>query len=167
MMPSLFPSTPPPPIVTTKIAAIRNIRVRKNQGRSIALSRMTFSMFPLPEQDQFIVRNRGRRRNDTQLFVLLGVFCYNPLASRRSRIRAGHGGHSRTGAGSYTHPRLSQGNSSASFHCEVVGPVDRVGGGGIDATVRVLGGLLVHPGGGRLCRTQHREASHRVTGLGP
>src|SRR5207245_11036228 len=72
---------------------------------------------------------RSSDLNDTQLFVLFGVFCYNPLASRRSRIRAGHGGHSRTGAGPYTHPRLSQGNSSASFHCEVVGPVDRVGGG--------------------------------------
>src|SRR5438445_9053001 len=127
---------------------------------------MTFSTVPSPEQGEFIVRNRDRRRNGTQLFVLLGVFCYNPCASSKSRIRGGHGGHSHTGAGPHTRPCLSQGNSFASFHREVVGPVDRVGGRGIGAAVRVLGGPVVHPGGRRLFRTQHREASHRAAGLG-
>src|SRR5437899_12497322 len=113
---------------------------------------MTFSKVPSPEQGKFFVRKGGLRLNDPQLFVLLGRFCDNPSPRRGSRIRAGHGGHSRTGTGPRTSPCLPQGNSFASFHREVVGPVDRVGSGGIGTAVRVLGSPLVRPGGRRLFR---------------
>src|SRR5437879_12491740 len=106
---------------------------------------MTFSKVPSPEQGKFIVRKGGRRRNDLQLFVLLGVFCYNPSPSGGSRFRAGHGGYSHTGTGPCTSPCLSKENRFASFHRAVVGPVDRVGRGGIGTAVRSLCRCLVRP----------------------